>query len=196
MSLKTMKSNQTYNNKETPGDSQTKLDFSDINLSRQLFGEHHSNLKKIADALDLTINARGNTVFIEGDSISANLAENILKQLYDLSKTGHPIYPNDIDYAIRVLSENDRLKLKDIFLDTVYITSKKSPISPKNQAQKEYIDAMRSFDIVFGIGPAGTGKTYLAMAMAVSALSKGLVSRIILTRPAVEAGEVTRFSTW
>ena len=193
MRLKTMKSSQTYNNRETLPDSQTKLDFSDINLSRQLFGEHHSNLKKIADALDLTINARGNTVFIEGDRISANLAQNILKQLYDLLKTGHPIYPNDIDYAIRVLSENDRLELKDIFLDTVYITSKKNPISPKNQAQKEYIDAMRSFDIVFGIGPAGTGKTYLAMAMAVSALSKGLVSRIILTRPAVEAGEALGF---
>ncbi|MBT8356808.1 MAG: PhoH family protein [Desulfobacterales bacterium] len=188
-----MKSSQTHNNRDTLPDSQTKLDFSDINLSRQLFGEHHSNLKKIADALDLTINARGNTVFIEGDRISANLAQNILKQLYDLSKTGHPIYPNDIDYAIRVLSENDRLELKDIFLDTVYITSKKNPISPKNQAQKEYIDAMRSFDIVFGIGPAGTGKTYLAMAMAVSALSKGLVSRIILTRPAVEAGEALGF---
>lgn len=193
MRVKTMKSSQTHNNRDTLPDSQTKLDFSDINLSRQLFGEHHSNLKKIADALDLTINARGNTVFIEGDRISANLAQNILKQLYDLSKTGHPIYPNDIDYAIRVLSENDRLELKDIFLDTVYITSKKNPISPKNQAQKEYIDAMRSFDIVFGIGPAGTGKTYLAMAMAVSALSKGLVSRIILTRPAVEAGEALGF---
>jgi len=193
MALKNMELSQTYNKKETPGDNQTKLDFSDINLSRQLFGEQNSNLKKIADALDLSINARGNTVFIQGDDISASLAQNILKQLYDLSKNGHTVYPNDIDYAIRVLSEDDRIKLKDIFLDTVYITSKKSPISPKNQAQKNYIDAMRSFDIVFGIGPAGTGKTYLAMAMAVSALSKGLVSRIILTRPAVEAGEALGF---
>jgi phosphate starvation-inducible PhoH-like protein len=188
-----MESDQTYNNEETPGDNQTKLDFSDINLSRQLFGEHNSNLKKIADALDLSINARGNTVFIQGDGISVSLAQNILKQLYDLSKNGHTVYPNDIDYAIRILSEDDRIKLKDIFLDTVYITSKKTPISPKSQAQKDYIDAMRSFDIVFGIGPAGTGKTYLAMAMAVSALSKGLVSRIILTRPAVEAGEALGF---
>jgi phosphate starvation-inducible PhoH-like protein len=193
MTFKDMKSRQTYNNKETPGDNQTKLDFRDINLSKQLFGEHHRNLKKIADALDLSVNARGNTVFIQGDDISVNLAQNILKQLYDLSKNGHTVYPNDIDYAIRVLSENDRIKLKDIFLDTIYITSKKSPISPKSQAQKDYIDAMRSFDIVFGIGPAGTGKTYLAMAMAVSALSKGLVSRIILTRPAVEAGEALGF---
>ncbi|PQP33572.1 phosphate starvation-inducible protein PhoH, partial [Desulfobacteraceae bacterium SEEP-SAG9] len=86
-----------------------------------------------------------------------------------------------------------RVELKRIFLDTVYITSKKRSITPKSLAQKEYIDAIRNFDIVFGIGPAGTGKTYLAMAMAVAALSKSLVSRIILTRPAVEAGEALGF---
>ncbi|MBW1821018.1 MAG: phosphate starvation-inducible protein PhoH, partial [Deltaproteobacteria bacterium] len=141
MALKNMESNQTSNNKETPVDNQTKLDFSDINLSRQLFGEHNNNLKKIADALDLSINARGNTVFIQGDGIAVSLAQNILKQLYDLSKNGHTVYPNDIDYAIRILSEDDRIKLKDIFLDTVYITSKKTPISPKSQAQKDYIEA-------------------------------------------------------
>ncbi len=91
------------------------------------------------------------------------------------------------------MSGNDRADLKTIFLDRVFITSKKSAVTPKSLAQKEYIDAIRKFDIVFGIGPAGTGKTYLAMAMAVSALSKGIVSRIILTRPAVEAGEALGF---
>jgi len=91
------------------------------------------------------------------------------------------------------LSADHRVNLKDVFLDTVFITSKKKAIAPKSQAQKNYIDAMRQHDIVFGIGPAGTGKTYLAMAMAVSALSKGIVDRIILTRPAVEAGETLGF---
>jgi len=91
------------------------------------------------------------------------------------------------------LSGDDHIKLKDIFLDKVYIDSKKRAITPKSLAQKEYIDAIRRFDIVFGVGPAGTGKTYLAMAMAVSALSKGMISRIILTRPAVEAGEALGF---
>jgi phosphate starvation-inducible PhoH-like protein len=91
------------------------------------------------------------------------------------------------------LSEDDRIKLKDIFLDTVYITAKKRPVIPKSQTQKEYIDAIRSSDMVFGVGPAGTGKTYLAMAMAVAAFSKGKVDRIILTRPAVEAGEALGF---
>ncbi|MCP4157236.1 MAG: PhoH family protein, partial [bacterium] len=142
---------------------------------------------------DVTINARGNTVFILGEKIPAALAVNILKRLYGLLKEGYPIHTNDVDYAVRILSADDRANLKEIFLDKVYITSKKSAVTPKSQAQKEYIDAIRNYDIAFGIGPAGTGKTYLAMAMAVSALSKGIVSRIILTRPAVEAGESLGF---
>ncbi|MBW2538085.1 MAG: PhoH family protein [Deltaproteobacteria bacterium] len=174
-------------------EKQTQLTFPDIELARQLFGEHNSNLKKIADAVDLSIHTRGNTVFIEGDPVASSLAQKILQQLYGLLEEQYPIYPNDVDYAIRLLSEDDRVELKRIFLDTVYITSKKRSITPKSRAQKEYIDAIRNFDIVFGIGPAGTGKTYLAMAMAVAALSKNLVNRIILTRPAVEAGEALGF---
>ena len=173
--------------------NKTRLIFSDINLASQLFGEYNSNLKRIAELTDVSIHARGNTIFIQGDSIAENLAKKILKQLYGLLKDGYPIYPNDVEYAVRILSSDDRIKLKDIFLDTVYITSKKRPVIPKSQAQKEYIDAIRSSDMVFGIGPAGTGKTYLAMAMAVAALSKGQVNRIILTRPAVEAGEALGF---
>jgi len=171
----------------------TKLIFSDINLAKQLFGEHNSNLQRVADAVGVKIHARGNTAFIEGEIVASNLAQNILKQLYGLIKENYPVYPNDIDYAVKLLSNHDHVKLKDIFLDTVYITTKKHSITPKSLAQKEYIDAMRGYDIVFGIGPAGTGKTYLAMAMGISALTKGLVSRIILTRPAVEAGEALGF---
>jgi phosphate starvation-inducible PhoH-like protein len=173
--------------------NKTRLIFSDINLASQLFGEYNKNLKKIEELTDVSIHARGNTIFIEGDSIAEDLAKKILNQLYSLLKDGYPIYPNDVEYAVRILSEDDRIKLKDIFLDTVYITSKKRPVIPKSQAQKEYIDAIRSSDMVFGIGPAGTGKTYLAMAMAVAAFSKGKVNRIILTRPAVEAGEALGF---
>ena len=173
--------------------NKTRLIFSDINLASQLFGEYNSNLKRIAELTDVSIHARGNTIFIQGDSIAENLAKKILKQLYGLLKDGYPIYPNDVEYAVRILSEDDRIKLKDIFLDTVYITSKKRPVIPKSQTQKEYIDAIRSSDMVFGVGPAGTGKTYLAMAMAVAAFSKGKADRIILTRPAVEAGEALGF---
>jgi phosphate starvation-inducible PhoH-like protein len=169
------------------------VDFTDIESARQLFGEHNRNLQRIAEATEITVNARGSKVFIQGDSIAARLAQNVLEQLYGLIKEGYPIHASDVDYAVRVLSGNDRVDLKKIFLDTVFITSKKTTIAPKSPAQKEYIDAIRKYDIVFGIGPAGTGKTYLAMAMAVSALTKGLVNRIILTRPAVEAGEELGF---
>ena len=182
------------NNMDDKSDNvQFKQTFSDVELAKQLFGEHNSNLQRIADALEVKINARGNTVFIQGDTIAANLVQNILKQLYGLLIDNYPLYTNDIDYAVRVLSEDDSLNLKDIFMDTVFITSKKHSITPKSRTQKEYIDAMRKYDMVFGIGPAGTGKTYLAMAMAVASLSKGVVSRIILTRPAVEAGEALGF---
>jgi phosphate starvation-inducible PhoH-like protein len=172
---------------------QSTMSFSDMALTIQLFGEHNCHLQRIADALEVGINARGNTVFIKGDPIEVDLVNNILNQLYGLLEEKYLIYPKDIDHAIRILSENHRANLKDIFLDTVFVTSKKRSIAPKTFAQKQYIEAMRKFDIVFGIGPAGTGKTYLAMAMAVSALSKGTVNRIILTRPAVEAGEALGF---
>ncbi len=185
--------NQRPSLKEKVDSTRATLDFSDLNLARQLFGEQNNNLKRLAEAIDITIDARGNTLFIQGDSITVRLAQNILKQLYGLIEERYPIYPVDIDYAVRALSRDDRVNLKKIFLDTVYITSKRRTIAPKNQAQKEYIEAIRKFDIVFGIGPAGTGKTYLAMAMAVAELSKGQVSRIILTRPAVEAGEALGF---
>jgi len=178
---------------EISNHKQTTVDFSDIELARQLFGERNSNLQRIAAATDTTVNARGSKVFIQGDSINARLVQNVLDQLYVLIKEGYPIHPNDFDYAVRILSDNDRADLKKIFLDTVYITSKKTTIAPKSPAQKEYIDAIRKYDIVFGIGPAGTGKTYLAMAMAISSLTKGLFDRIILTRPAVEAGEELGF---
>jgi len=178
---------------ELTENNQIKLTFSDINLTKQLFGEYNGNLKRISESIDVLIHARGNMVSIQGDPIAANLAKNILKQLYGLLKDKYPVYPTDVDYAVRILSEDDRVNLKNIFLDTVYVTSKKRSVIPKSLAQKEYIDAIRNYDMVFGIGPAGTGKTYLAMAMAIAALTKGIVNRIILTRPAVEAGEALGF---
>ena len=169
------------------------LPFADNDLARQLFGEHNGHLQRLAEILDVRINTRGTTLFVEGERPLAELAENLLNQLYGLLREGYPLHPNDIEYAARMLSGNERLNLKDIFLDTVYVTAKKSVVTPKSPAQKAYIDAIRTNDIVFGIGPAGTGKTYLAMAMAVAAYTKGQVSRIILTRPAVEAGETLGF---
>jgi phosphate starvation-inducible PhoH-like protein len=176
-----------------PDSKNSELTFGDINLARQLFGEHNTNLHRIADSIGVQIHTRGNVVFIKGGDIASDLARNILNQLYGLLESGYPVYSNDIDHAVRALSKDDKVRLKDIFLDTAFVTSKKKRITPKSVAQKNYIDAIRAHDMVFGIGPAGTGKTYLAMAMAVAALSKGEVDRIILTRPAVEAGESLGF---
>jgi phosphate starvation-inducible PhoH-like protein len=169
------------------------IPFADNDLACQLFGERNGHLQRLAEIFDVRINARGTTVFIEGQRVLVELVQNLLTQLYGLLKEGYPLHPNDIEYAARMLSGNERTNLKDIFLDTVYVTAKKSVVTPKSPAQKAYIDAIRQYDIVFGIGPAGTGKTYLAMAMAVAAFTKGQVSRIILTRPAVEAGETLGF---
>src|SRR5262249_61227859 len=105
----------------------------------------------------------------------------------------HPVSASDADSAERILSVDRRANLQDIFLDTIYNSSHKRTITPKSVAQKAYIDAIRRHDIVFGIGPAGTGKTYLAMAMALAELMKNNYVRIILTRPAVEAGEKLGF---
>jgi len=113
----------------------------------------------------------------------------MLQQLYSIMEKGWQIHFSDIDYAHRILSEDVTFELSRIFLDTVFISSKKRTITPKSIAQRLYIEYMRNFDMVFAIGPAGTGKTYLAMAMAVSYLLEKKVERIILARPAVEAGE-------
>jgi len=169
------------------------LDFEDVQFLGQLFGENNKHLNIIAHEIDVTIHHRGNSIIIRGEPVFSQLSSLIIQQLYGLIQLNYPIYSRDVEYAIRILSNDDTADLKKIFLDSVFITTKKAPITPRSKNQKEYIEAIRSHDIVFGIGPAGTGKTYLAMAMAVSALSKNDIRRIVLTRPAVEAGESLGF---
>jgi len=170
-----------------------KISFEDNDSVRILFGPEDKNLRNIEKLLNIKLSSKGQTAIIIGDESDVNIAKRLLEELYYLIKKGFPVYKNDLEYAVRILSENYKATLKDIFLDTVYITANRMYITPKSIAQKEYIDTIRRFDIVFGIGPAGTGKTYLAMAMAVSALKKKEINRIILARPAVEAGEKLGF---
>jgi phosphate starvation-inducible PhoH-like protein len=170
-----------------------RVHFEDPSAVKLLYGEHDNHLKLIEKTVGVQIHARGNALSISGDPISIKLTEKLLTELYEILRQGHPLYPNDILAAIRILSGNHSARLKDIFLDTVYISSRRRLITPKSLAQKLYIDAIRKYDIVFGIGPAGTGKTYLAMAMGVASLTKKEFERIILTRPAVEAGEKLGF---
>ena len=158
-----------------------------------LFGEAGENLKRLEKKLGVKLDTRGNVVSISGENEKVEHAEKLLTELCGLIEKGYSIHPTDIDYAIRAIEMEKDVHLTEIFMDTIYISFKKKIISPKSPAQKRYIDPIRKYDIVFGIGPAGTGKTYLAMAMAVAALSKREVDRIILTRPAVEAGEKLGF---
>jgi phosphate starvation-inducible PhoH-like protein len=158
-----------------------------------LFGEAGENLKRLEKKLGVKLDTRGNVVSISGENEKVEHAEKLLTELCGLIEKGYSIHPTDIDYAIRAIEMEKDVHLTEIFMDTIYISFKKKIISPKSPAQKRYIDTIRKYDIVFGIGPAGTGKTYLAMAMAVAALSKREVDRIILTRPAVEAGEKLGF---
>ncbi|MEK6602703.1 MAG: PhoH family protein [Candidatus Binatota bacterium] len=169
------------------------MEFNDPRLFRDLLGQHDEHIKIIQRCLGVKIHIRGSAIEIEGDPLEVELSTRVIKQLYGLLEKGYPVYSSDVDYAIRILSGDGRANLQDIFLDTIYISSHKHVITPKSIAQKAYIDAIRRFDIVFGIGPAGTGKTYLAMAMAVAELMKNNYVRIILTRPAVEAGEKLGF---
>ena len=169
------------------------LAFNDPRLFRELLGNQDEHLTIAQRALGVKFRVHGTEMEIQGDRPESELAREVMRQLYGLLERGYPVYGSDVDYAIRILSSNSKANLQEIFLDTIYISSHKRTITPKSVAQKSYIDAIRRHDIVFAIGPAGTGKTYLAMAMAVSELMKNNYARIILTRPAVEAGEKLGF---
>ena len=166
-----------------------KINFQTVDIARSVCGERDENLRLIEEAFGVRIGAKGTEITLAGKQQGVEGAERFISQIQALLKEGYPLYRGDIDYALRAIAEEPVTNLKDIFLDTVYISAKRRLITPKGPAQKAYIDAIRNYDIVFGVGPAGTGKTYLAMAMAVAALMKNQVSRIILARPAVEAGE-------
>lgn len=170
------------------------LELEDPNCVRSLFGAQQVNLAALRKGLPVSIQARDNRLVLKADDQDAlSWARVVVQQLYEVAEAGFHLVPSDVERAIRILQNNPKVRLADIYLDTVLLTNRSKPIGPKGPAQKAYVDAMRRLDIVFGVGPAGTGKTYLAMAMALDALNKKLVRRIILTRPAVEAGEKLGF---
>lgn len=178
---------------EDTGRVTKQISLGDNALAMRLFGEGGDNIRRLEKKLGVEINTRGAIVTIQGPPDKADLTERLVAELYLLLEKGYTLYPHDIDYAVRMVSSNRDVRLADVFMDTVYVSHKKKVIAPKSIAQKRYIDAIRRNDIVFGIGPAGTGKTYLAMAMAIAALTSKEADRLILTRPAVEAGEKLGF---
>lgn len=170
----------------TPGEV---VSLPDAALLPSLLGNHDEHLKIIEAETGADLVAHESGIEVRGDEVQVELAARVVRQLLELLEQGYPLYPSDVEYGLRILSGDSNARLREIFLDTIYISAHKRTIAPKSIAQKHYIDSMRKNDIVFGIGPAGTGKTYLAMAMAVASLARNEVMRIVLTRPAVEAGE-------
>jgi phosphate starvation-inducible PhoH-like protein len=177
---------------DTPNTT-AQLTLEDNALAQALFGEQGQNLRLIGRLLGVKLANRGNQVTIEGAGDQVKLASRAIEELYQLLGTGYVLAPQDVQHAVKILQGQEETAIKDIFLDTVYISAMKRRITPKSVTQKRYIEAIRTHDIVFGVGPAGTGKTYLAMAMAVAALMNHEFIRIVLARPAVEAGEKLGF---
>lgn len=156
----------------------------------QLFGHNDRNLAMIEEAFGVKLAARGNQIVVMGDN--TGVVETVLRLLEELVKVvekGNHLTERDLSYAIQVFREEEEANLSDLYNDIIQITYRGKKIKPKTAGQKRYVDSIRTHDLVFGIGPAGTGKTYLAVVMAVKALLNKRVSRIVLTRPAIEAGE-------
>ena len=156
---------------------------------KEIFGQLDENVKKIEKALFVKIISRGDGIRIVGDKVNAERAKRIIEDLGNHVRKGNHIDTQNVEYAISMEKEGDESHLSDLDDEIICRTVNGKPIRPKTFNQKSYVDAIRDNMIVFGLGPAGTGKTYLAMAMAIDAFRKGDVNRIILTRPAIEAGE-------
>ena len=158
-----------------------------------IFGSFDANIKKIEKTLKVTIVLRGDALKIIGGEAAVNSAASVFERLIELAKRGNIITEQTVDYTLSLSMEGKEDAITEIDKDVVARTATGKPIKPKTLGQKNYIDEIRKKMIVFGIGPAGTGKTYLAMAMAIQAFKNNEVNRIILTRPAIEAGEKLGF---
>ena len=161
----------------------------DTEQMRKIFGMQDAYIKKLEQDFQVTIVDRNGSIIITGEEENAGKASRVLRQLTALSDRGNDIEEQSVDYAIEMGKEDQEDRLMEMDADCICHTINGKPIKPKTLGQKAYVDAIRKNMIVFGLGPAGTGKTYLAMAMAITAFKNNEVSRIILTRPAIEAGE-------
>ena len=161
----------------------------EIEHAKNISGAFDVYIKKLERTFSVSILERSEGIKITGSDLDVTTVKNILTELYELSKRGNVITEQNVDYAIAMAIENKNNALLEIDADLICHTMLGKPVKPKTLGQKQYVDAIRNNMITFGIGPAGTGKTYLAMAMAITAFKNEEVSRIILTRPAIEAGK-------
>ena len=154
-----------------------------------LFGVHDQNIKYLESLLDVAVNARGHSVTVDGDAEDVATAERILEDFAQLFAEGKQFTDRELREAFKQIAEDRAYSLRDYFTKSRFSPAGKKQVAPKSAMQRRYIETIQNQDIVFGIGPAGTGKTYLGVAMAVQALMQKQVNRIVLARPAVEAGE-------
>ena len=157
-------------------------------FERELFGNFDENIKLIEDTLKIDVILREGNILLMGEEKNVNQALKLMTELHQSVSNGKNLDKQSISYSLSLLLEGSEERIKELE-DTIVLTQKGKAVQPKTLGQKEYINLIKNNDITFGIGPAGTGKTYLAVAMAVKAFKRDEVSRIILTRPAVEAGE-------
>ena len=158
-------------------------------LLSSIFGTYDSNIRKIEDEYKVSIVNRGDDVVISGEEGGVLKAKTVVNALINLAKSGQIIEEQNVNYIVSETNDNNATQLNDINDDFICLTMNGRALRPKTLGQKKYVDSIRKNTIVFGVGPSGTGKTYLAMAMAITAFKNNEVNRIILTRPAIEAGE-------
>jgi phosphate starvation-inducible PhoH-like protein len=169
------------------------LHFESARLAQQLYNNDPKNLAVLERELTIKATNREGWIKLEGEPEAIERAKHVFQQLETSLKLGSPVKNRDFAYAIEVVKQEGVEALRTLHAERVQTSPKKAAVTPKTIGQQKYLEAIRNFDVTFGVGPAGTGKTYLAMAMAVSALKENRVERIILTRPAVEAGEALGF---
>jgi phosphate starvation-inducible PhoH-like protein len=170
-------------------DSQSKVVLADGDEAAALAGSHDENLRLIERAVGARIAARGTDIRVTGTRQQVERATELLGELVKLLRLGHPITGGEVEYAARLVGSGRAEAGDAVFSDVVLATERGKPVKAHTQTQRDYVQAIARADLTFAVGPAGTGKTYLAMAMAVGALQERRVSRVILTRPALEAGE-------
>ena len=158
-------------------------------LLSSIFGTYDSNIRKIEDEYNVSVVNRGDDVVISGEEAGVLKAKTVVNALINLAKSGQIIEEQNVNYIVSETNDNNATQLNDMNDDFICLTMNGRALRPKTLGQKKYVDSIRKNTIVFGVGPAGTGKTYLAMAMAITAFKNNEVNRIILTRPAIEAGE-------
>jgi phosphate starvation-inducible PhoH-like protein len=169
------------------------LHFENARVAQQLYNNDSRNLTALEHQLGVKATSREGWIKLEGEADAIDRARHLFLMLENSMKAGTPVRNREFSYALNIVKHEGVAALKEIMADRIQTSEKKPGVTAKTVGQKKYLDAIRGHDVTFGVGPAGTGKTYLAVAMALAALREGKVSRIILTRPAVEAGEALGF---